>query len=92
LHSFRRIAVQAECLSDVCGGSCRPVAKREYRIRRRGTQLANHLLGSLLRRFEMERNGAVGPGIFELVTAVRSEDHFDAELIGSLGKAVRLVA
>jgi hypothetical protein len=43
------------------------------------------------RRFEMNGDGAVAPGIFELMAAVSYKDKLHAELLGGLTEAASLV-
>jgi len=73
-----------------CNGG--PITERKNPIDILAAHCFQNCIGGLVRRFKMDGNRAVAPGIIELVATIRDKDQVDAELASSFVKAARLVA
>jgi hypothetical protein len=72
---------QTQTTSDICCGERRPVAESENAIDRIATtDFLQDRVGGRLRRFKMDGNGAIAPGIVKLMAAIGNEDQVNAEL------------
>jgi hypothetical protein len=70
----------------------RPVAESENPIYLQLALRFHNGMCRRFRRFEMHRDGAVTPRIFQLMTPVRDKHDFDTQFLGGLAEAARLVA
>ena len=78
-----------------CGESCGwsgAVAESENRGRGIFFVTPQDFVRGGLRVLEMQGERAIAPGIFELVAAIGGEFNFDAERLGGVGEALRLIA
>jgi hypothetical protein len=70
----------------------RPVTQGDQSINWPHQRLRDDAARGVLRPIEMYRNGAVRPGIFELMTAVARKYYFNTQSARSFSEAARLIA
>jgi hypothetical protein len=85
------VVVNSEAARHVGSSKSRPVAKRKHPIYSLVVLRLKEDVRGGFRRFEMNCDGAVAPGIFELMTPVSDKDKLHAELLGGLTEAASLV-
>ena len=78
--------------SDVSGSDCGTVAKGHNALNTLSAQCLYDIVCRRVWSFEVYRNGAVTPGVVELMAAVGDEHKLDAQLARGFVKAAGLIA